>query len=64
LEKNIEERYYKVPHIGYNYKLKKYKIIESHEKMSEYVLDNKTTYVFYTPYKCVLVDKKNTFFFL
>ena len=38
---NVDERYCKIPHIGYNYTLKKYKIVEHKEKMSDYIKDEK-----------------------
>ena len=62
-EKEMDERYWKIPHIGYNYTLKKYKLIEPKEKMSDYIPDQKKITVFYTPYKCVLVNRINVQFF-
>jgi hypothetical protein len=62
---SVDERYCKVPHIGFNFTLNKYKIVESNEKMSDYAPKNdKELTVFYTPYKCILVNKLNTLFFL
>ena len=54
----VSERYCQIPHIGYNHSLKRFKIVESKEKMSDYVINNKMT-VFYTPHKCVLVNRVN-----
>ena len=61
-ERKVDERYWKIPHIGYNYKLKKFKLIESQEKMRDYIPDQKKITVFYTPYKCVLVNRINIHF--
>lgn len=60
---SVDERYWKIPHIGYNYTLKKYKFVESKEKMHDYIPDEKQLTVFYTPYKCVLVNRVNIKFF-
>ena len=62
---NVDEKYCKIPHIGYNNKLKKYKFIEPKEKMSDYIDSKKSEklVVFYTPYKCVLVNRINTYFY-
>ena len=60
-ERDVDERYWKIPHIGYNYKLKKHKFIESEEKLTDYIPEQKKI-VFYTPYKCVLVNRINIHF--
>jgi len=62
---DVDDKYCEIPHIGFNNKLKKYKFIEPKEKMSDYIDDkkNEKLVVFYTPYKCVLVNRINTYFY-
>ena len=36
-ERDVDERYWEVPYIEYNYKLKKLKLIKSEEKLTDYI---------------------------